>query len=831
MVYDSKKIEPFWQEFWAKSGYNEPQEDLSKPKKYILSMFPYPSGRLHMGHVRNYSIGDAISRFWRLRGANVLQPIGFDSFGMPAENAAIKHGIHPKTWTYENIDYMTRELEVLGFSFSKTRQLATSDAIYTRWEQEFFTKLYEKGLVYRKNATVNWCETDATVLANEQVEEGKCWRCGNEVVQKQMPGYYLKITAYAQELLDDIKKLQGKWPQQVLTMQENWIGRSVGLEFSFKLDEQSAKRCGKSEFEVFTTRPDTIYGVSYCALSPEHEVVKGVFASLSAQKQEKLRQIQNQTPRQRQMSEKDGVDLELFVTHPLSGAKIPVWCANFVLSDYGSGAVMAVPAGDERDFEFASKFGLNIPNIFEGEVALPSAEKCHTYKDGIIAGLAYAEANEAIVSKFEQEFGGKRVINYKLRDWGISRQRYWGAPVPMVHCEKCGVVAETNLPVLLPEDVQITGEGNPLEKHPTWKFCRCPKCGGEAKRECDTMDTFFESSWYFARFASDPKSWQNTALEPKSVNYWMPVDEYIGGIEHAILHLLYARFFQKALRDIGYLQDDEPFSSLLTQGMVLKDGAKMSKSKGNTVDPDEIISRFGADTARLFILFAAPPQKELEYNENAVEGAFRFISRLFAKADGVVRGEKLPQIDHQRLNKASKEARKKVFEALLKARDVFGDESFGEVAGAKEQGELSNSNLTQKRGTFAFNTLIAACMEALNALSAQEDAAVLSEGYWVLLNLLEPVIPHAAWELSDKLFNRANLGSAVVCHEALQSDLVRLGVSVNGKLRGEVEVANEAGKEEVIVAARAAVAKWLDGKEVVKEIFVPKKLVNFVIKA
>lgn len=556
-AYNPQDIEKKWQEIWLSEGYAEPSDDYSKKKKYILSMFPYPSGRLHMGHVRNYSIGDALSRYYRLRGYNVLQPIGFDSFGMPAENAAIKHGIHPKKWTYENIAYMSKELDSLGFSFSKRRMLATSDEIYTRWEQEFFIKMYEKGLVYQKSAIINWCEHDGTVLANEQVEDGKCWRCGNEVIQKQMPGYYLKITQYAGELLACLDELKQKWPNQVLTMQENWIGQSFGVEFGFKFDEQSkAKLGGKDGFSVFTTRPDTVFGMSYAALAPEHEVVKYLLNHnlLDEQKQNHLKQILNQSPKERQQADKDGVDLGIFVLHPFSGEKIPVWCANFVLNEYGGGAVMSVPAGDERDFEFASKFALPIINIFDDK-SLPYTQKDATYiNSSFLNGLDYKQASQKIISEFENQGIGKRVLNYKLRDWGISRQRYWGAPVPMVHCDDCGLVCEKleNLPITLPDDVVITGKGNPLDTHPSWKFCKCPKCGKDAIRESDTMDTFFESSWYFARFASDERTWDKCAFDEKSVNYWMNVDQYIGGIEHAILHLLYARFFQKALRDLGY---------------------------------------------------------------------------------------------------------------------------------------------------------------------------------------------------------------------------------------------------------------------------------------
>lgn len=810
MEYNAKNIEYKWQQIWKKNGYSEPKDDYSLPKKYILSMFPYPSGRLHMGHVRNYSIGDALSRYYRNRGYNVLQPIGFDSFGMPAENAAIKHKIHPKIWTYDNIDYMTKELDALGFSFSKKRLFATSDPLYTRWEQEFFIRMYEKGLIYRKSAVVNWCENDQTVLANEQVEDGKCWRCGHEVIQKEMPGYYLKITDYANELLECLKDLEGKWPNQVLTMQENWIGKSYGLEFEFKFDSSSKILLdGMDGFKVFTTRPDTIYGVSYAAIAPEHIVVKKLLEKniLDDATSAKLKFILNQSPKQRQSIDKDGVSLGLNVIHPLTNELIPVWCANFVLAEYGGGAVMSVPAHDERDFEFASKFNLNIKQIIKSDT-LPYCEKSGVYINSeLINGLAYEEAREKIISKFEKEGWGNRVTNYKLRDWGISRQRYWGAPIPMIHCKKCGVVPEniSNLPVKLPDDVVITGEGNPLDKHSEFKNCKCPKCGSQATRETDTMDTFFESSWYFARFASDEKTWEDVAFDKKSVDYWMSVDRYIGGIEHAILHLLYARFFQKALRDLGYLRDCEPFDSLLTQGMVLKDGSKMSKSKGNTVDPDDIINKFGADTARLFILFAAPPQKELEWNDSAVEGAFKFINRLYDRSDNAYKTEILPQINHSNLNKDEKYARLKVYEALKKSTDVF-------------------------ENSFAFNTLIAACMEALNGLNAQNNKDIWTEGYFIILNLLEPIIPHACHELSNELFGLKNFTKLSLKDEVFVKDSLNLAITVNGKRRSEIEVSAFESDDKILEIAKQEVSKWIEGKEILKEIYVPNKLVNLVIK-
>ncbi|WP_086287638.1 leucine--tRNA ligase [Campylobacter sp. P0085] len=809
MQYVAKDIEYKWQTTWRDSGYSEPKDDYSLPKKYILSMFPYPSGRLHMGHVRNYAIGDALSRYYRNMGFNVLQPMGFDSFGMPAENAAIKHKIHPKKWTYENIEYMIKELDTLGLSFSKNRLLATSDPLYTRWEQEFFIKMYEKGLVYRKSAVVNWCENDQTVLANEQVEDGKCWRCGHDVIQKEMPGYYLKITDYANELLECLKDLDGKWPNQVITMQENWIGKSSGLEFEFKLDDRSKEIASEDGFMVFTTRADTIYGVSYCALAPEHSLTKKILNSDNTPKEikDKIKFMLNQSPKERQIADKDGVYLGINAIHPITKELVPIWCANFVLAEYGHGALMAVPAHDERDYEFAIKFNLPIKKIIECD-ELPYTQKSgkHINSD-MINNMDYDEANKTIINYFENSSSGKEVTNYKLRDWGISRQRYWGAPIPIVHCDKCGVVCESieNLPVLLPEDVSITGEGNPLDKHPNFKKCKCPKCGGEAKRETDTMDTFFESSWYFARYASDEKTWEKVAFDKKSVDYWMSVDQYIGGIEHAILHLLYARFFQKVLRDLGYLRDSEPFASLLTQGMVLKDGAKMSKSKGNTVDPDEIINRYGADTARLFILFAAPPQKELEWNDSAVEGAFKFINRLCDRSVNAYKTEQIPSINHSNLNKDEKYARLKVYEALKKSSEVF-------------------------ESSFTFNTLIAACMEALNALNAQQNKDIWTEGYYIILSLLEPIIPHVSWELSSELFGLKNLRKIELKSEVFESDTINLAITINGKRRAEIEIDKSLSDQEIINQAKIAVSKWIGSSEIIKEIYVPNKLVNIVIK-
>ncbi len=821
MQYSAKDIEYKWQEYWDKNDSFEPEDSYKKEKKYILSMFPYPSGRIHMGHVRNYCIGDAFARNFRKQNFNVLHPIGWDSFGMPAENAAIKNKLHPKKWTYENIDYMRKELSSLGLSFSKNQEFATSDELYTKWEQEFIIKMYEAGIIYKKNATVNWCNECATVLANEQVENNCCWRCDNEVVQKEMPGYYVGITKYAQELLDDLKLLQNSWPSQVLTMQENWIGRSEGLEFKFELSIETRMKLDRAftKFFVFTTRPDTIYGVSYCALAPEHPIVKYIVEKnlLPQNKIKAILNMQKVAQRDRATQEKEGLDLEIEAIHPLTGQKVPVWVANFVLSTYGDGAVMSVPAHDQRDFEFAQKYDLPVKQVVVGNDGEIENLKEAFVDDGVLinsesfSGLNNQKAKEVIIYHFEQNSFGVKKVNYKLRDWGVSRQRYWGAPIPFIHCEDCGLVPEKieNLPVALPEDVEITGEGNPLELHPTWKNCSCPQCGKDARRETDTLDTFVQSSWYFLRYATNYKKWQKEGISKEDTKYWMDVDQYIGGIEHAIMHLLYARFFTKVLRDLGYTESSEPFKNLLTQGMVLKDGAKMSKSKGNVVDPDILIEKYGADTARLFILFAAPPTKELEWNDSAVEGSFKFIKRFYERA---VNAKKelvldIKNIDNSKLNKEEKEARKKVYEALNKSNEVFNK-------------------------THAFNTLIAACMEAMNSLSNQNNDLVWTEAYYILTNILEPIIPHTAWDLSKELFDLKNFDEILeVKDEVFVQDSIVLAVTINGKKRCEIEVNPSASNDEILSIAKEAGSKWLLNMQIIKEIVVPKKLVNIVVKA
>ncbi|MGN8376013.1 leucine--tRNA ligase [Helicobacter pylori] len=804
---DFINIEKKWQEFWWKNKSFEPKDDFNLPKKYILSMLPYPSGEIHMGHVRNYTIGDALARYYRLHHYNVLHPMGFDSFGMPAENAAIKHGIHPKTWTYENIESMQKEFEALGFSFSKNREFATSDPDYTKFEQQFFIDLWEKGLIYRKKAMLNWCPNDKTVLANEQVIDGRCWRCDTEVIQKELYQYYLKITNYAEELLKDLETLENHWPSQVLTMQKNWIGKSSGLQFGFKIADECLKACnGIQEIEVFTTRADTIYGVTYIAIAPEHPLVEHAIKRVSQEDSKIIKAILNTTQRERAL-EKKGVFLGIYAIHPLTKQKIPVWVANFALANYGSGALMGVPACDERDFEFANLYHIPIKVITQSSQNLPHTKEEVLKNSGEWSDLSSSVAREKIIAYFEKENLGKRVINYRLQDWGVSRQRYWGAPIPMIHCKHCGIVPETQLPVTLPEDIVIDGEGNPLEKHASWKFAQCPKCHKDALRETDTMDTFIQSSWYFLRYTTPKNQRENQAFDQNYLKYFMPVDTYIGGIEHAILHLLYARFFTKALRDLGYLNLDEPFKQLITQGMVLKDGAKMSKSKGNVVSPKEILKKYGADAARLFILFAAPPAKELEWNDSALEGAHRFIKRLYDKANAINPTTSKPEFKGVSLNEAQKLARKKVYEALKKSHEIFN----------------------KAESAYAFNTLIASCMEALNALNAQSNEQILCEGYFVLLQILEPIIPHTAWELSERLFKRENFKPIEVDESALIEDFMTLGLTINGKRRAELKVNINASKEEIIILAKKELEKYLEKASVKKEIYVPNKLVNFVI--
>ncbi|STQ86435.1 leucine--tRNA ligase [Helicobacter muridarum] len=814
--YNPKEIESKWQKIWSDTRAFEPKDDFSQPKKYILSMFPYPSGAIHMGHVRNYCIGDAIARYYRMYGYNVLHPIGFDAFGMPAENAAIKYNVHPKDWTYSNMQTMLKEMYSLGLSFSSDRVIETCSPIYTKYEQEFFIQMWKKGLVYRKKALLNWCPCDLTVLANEQVIDGRCWRCNTEVVQREMHQYYFRITNYAEELLRDLDSLEGQWPQQVISMQRNWIGKSEGLEFDFLLDKVSQDMLDSkiTSINVYTTRCDTIYGVSCCVIAPEHEIVNILIEKnlLDLECVEAINKIRNQSERERAKDTKQGVALPLYVIHPLNGKRLPVWVGNFVLMSYGSGAVMSVPYHDERDFEFAKKYNLPILKVITPNSGTNIDATSPYIHDGILcnsdeySGLTSEQAREKISIFFEQNSRGKRVTKYKLRDWGISRQRYWGTPIPLIHCPNCGVLEEINLPVTLPDDIKITGEGNPLNRHSTWKDVVCHKCGAKATRESDTMDTFVESSWYFLRYTTPPELYEKLAFSKESLDYFMPVDQYVGGIEHAILHLLYARFFTKVLRDLGYLSFSEPFSALLSQGMVLKNGAKMSKSLGNIVEPKHIIESYGADTARLFALFAAPPTYALEWNDEGVRGCYKFINRLVDRKDRVQKDANLYDIKSIDLSKDSKIARYKVHDALQKYQNVF----------------------TKKLDGYPFNVVIAACMEAHNAISAQNDDLVFTEGYYILLHILEGFIPHIASELSQELFNMANFSPLKVDHSAFIQDEISYVVSVNGKRRAEISLRSDSSKEEAIAKAKQVANKWLTSP-IKKEIFVQNKLINFVL--
>lgn len=814
--YNPKEIESKWQKIWSDTRAFEPKDDFSQPKKYILSMFPYPSGAIHMGHVRNYCIGDAIARYYRMYGYNVLHPIGFDAFGMPAENAAIKYNVHPKEWTYSNMQTMLKEMYSLGLSFSSDRVIETCDPIYTKYEQEFFIQMWKKGLVYRKKALLNWCPCDLTVLANEQVIDGRCWRCNTEVVQREMHQYYFRITNYAEELLRDLDSLEGQWPQQVISMQRNWIGKSEGLEFDFLFDKVSQDMLDSkiTSINVYTTRCDTIYGVSCCVIAPEHEVVNILIEKnlLDLECVETINKIRNQSERERAKDTKQGVALPLYVIHPLNGKRLPIWVGNFVLMSYGSGAVMSVPYHDERDFEFAKKYNLPILQVISPNSDTNINATAPYIHDGILcnsdeySGLTSEQAREEISIFFEQSSRGKRVIKYKLRDWGISRQRYWGTPIPLIHCPNCGVLEEINLPVTLPDDIKITGEGNPLNKHSTWKDVVCHKCGTNATRESDTMDTFVESSWYFLRYTTPTELYEKVVFSKESLDFFMPVDQYVGGIEHAILHLLYARFFTKVLRDLGYFSFSEPFSALLSQGMVLKNGAKMSKSLGNIVEPKHIIESYGADTARLFALFAAPPTYALEWNDESVRGCYKFINRLIDRKVRVQKGANLYDIKSIDLSKDSKIARYKVHDALQKYQNVF----------------------TKKLDGYPFNVVIAACMEAHNAISAQNDDLVFTEGYYILLHILEGFIPHIASELSQELFDMANFSPLKVDHSAFIQDEISYVVSVNGKRRAEISLRSDSGKEEAIAKAKQVANKWLTSP-IKKEIFVQNKLINFVL--
>jgi len=822
--YSAQEVEKSAQEYWEKHSSFKVTEDPDKEKFYCLSMFPYPSGHAHMGHVRNYTLGDVIARFQRMQGKNVLQPMGWDAFGLPAENAAIQNKVAPAKWTYSNIAYMRQQLKLLGFAFDWDRELATCHPDYYRWEQWFFTRLYAKGLVYKKEAEVNWDPVDKTVLANEQVVDGRGWRSGALVERRKIPQWFVKITAFAQELLDDLETLDD-WPERVKTMQSNWIGRSEGIELEFQVADQDQAQ--HQQFSVFTTRPDTLMGVTYVAVAPQHPL-----AELAAANNPQLRQfITEQTnikvaEAEMATMEKLGMDTGLKAIHPVSAEQVPIFVANFVLMSYGSGAVMAVPGHDQRDWEFANKYGLDIKQVIEPA----AAEDCDISRQAFVTrgrlinsgkfdGLDFDQAFAAIETQLEATGRGRKQVNYRLRDWGVSRQRYWGAPIPIINCEKCGAVAvpDHDLPVRLPEDIELDEAGSPLKKLAEFYQTTCPSCGDQAERETDTFDTFMESSWYFARYACKD---QDTAMLDDRADYWLPVDQYIGGIEHAILHLLYARLFQKLMRDEGLVKADEPFVRLLTLGMVLKDGTKMSKSKGNTVDPLPLIEKYGADTVRMFMMFASPPDQSLEWSDSGVEGIHRFLKRLWriiASHELKPGTDAVLDFSDLRLTDEQKKIRHKSHETLQKVTDDIG-----------------------RRQTF--NTAIAATMELLNALSkfsengekSDQDLLVIHEALEMIILTMAPIVPHFCHALWTHLGHQEAVVDApwpTVDKSALQQSTVLIVIQVNGKLRAKIEVEKDIEKSalEAMALAHEAIQKYLENSQVRKIIVVPAKLVNIVV--
>lgn len=822
--YDFETIETKWQREWEKLQIYKVCEDATKPKYYCLEMFPYPSGDLHMGHVRNYSIGDVVARFKRMRGFNVLHPMGWDAFGMPAENAAIKRGIHPATWTWNNISNMRRQLKRLGISYDWDREVATCDPRYYRWTQWLFLLMYKRGLAYKKRALVNWCPSCKTVLANEQVIDGECWRCHSPVTKTELEQWFLRITAYADRLLEDLKLLKG-WPEQVRVMQENWIGRSEGVEFEFGIKGSSKK------FKVFTTRQDTIFGVTFVVFAPEHPLLKEIvagseYADRLAAFAEKCRNM-SEIVRTSTEREKEGMFTGAYAINPMNGEEVPIWVADYVLMEYGTGAVMGVPAHDQRDFEFARKYGLPIRVVIQDPSgSLDPDTMTEAYdgdgymvNSGQFDGLSVADGKEAVARYAEEHGLGRRAVNYRLRDWLISRQRYWGAPIPIVYCERCGTVPvpEDQLPVLLPENVSFEpGQISPLRTCREFVETSCPQCGGPATRETDTMDTFICSSWYYYRYCSPCET--AAPFSKQAVDYWMPVDQYIGGIEHAVLHLLYSRFFTKVLYDAGLTREVEPFTNLLTQGMVLKEGAVMSKSKGNIVAPDEIVAKYGADTARLFILFAAPPEKELEWSDTGVEGCSRFLNRVWRLVGTVLEAQHGSQPNGER------------------------SEEDAQLARAIHATVYRVTNDIENR--FSFNTAIAALMELVNRMylylekvpAEKRNTDLLRDGVEKLLLMLAPFAPHITEELWHKLGHTGSIHVEAwpgYNEDALRADTVTVVVQIDGKVRDKISVRAGLDPRELEKAALTSdkVKKWLQGREIVKVVCVPDKLVSVATRS
>ena len=829
--YNFKSIEVKWQSYWEENKSFKAERDSSKKKYYLLEMFPYPSGRIHMGHVRNYGIGDAIARFMRMKGFNVLHPIGWDAFGLPAENAAIQNNTHPAQWTEDNIAAMQVQLRRLGLSYDWDREIATCRPEYYRWNQWCFLKFYEKGLVYRKKSQVNWCNTCNTVLANEQVIDGCCWRCDGEAEDRFQEGWFFKITDYADRLLDGCRQLSGKWPEQVLAMQSNWIGKSYGAEVNFKIKEKN------EVIKVFTTRPDTLYGATFMVLAPEHPLVRklslGTEQEIAVEKFVNKAKQEDKVTRTSETGEKNGVFTGAYAVNPLTGEDIPVWCANFVLMDYGTGAIMSVPAHDQRDLDFARKYDLPVRMVIQPvEGPLDESNMIDAFSangvmvnSGSFNGLFSDEAKSKVCEYLEGAKIGKASVNFRLRDWGVSRQRYWGTPIPIIQCDECGLipVPEDQLPIQLPLDVDLGNRGqSPLTTLAEFYKTQCPECGKLARRETDTLDTFVCSSWYFNRYTSPDNN--QVAFNSDDLDYWMPVDQYIGGIEHAILHLLYSRFFHLVFKDLGFVKSDEPFDRLLTQGMVIKDGTKMSKSKGNVVDPDEIIQNYGADTARLFILFAAPPAKDLEWNSQGVEGCYRFLKRVW-----------------------------RIFDDFLSDIKEAGSIPKGYETSSKELRELRRiTHVTIGRVTddiqtrMQFNTAIAAVMEFVNHLYAFRDnwflkdnsdgaRAIVRESFDTLILLLSPFAPHIAEEMWSLLGHKTSIVQVewpVFNKDFTTTEKLLIVVQLNGKVRQRITVSSSSSQEDIksLALNDSKIKEQIKGQEIKKVIVVPGKLVNIVVR-